>query len=273
MALRRRIGSALGAAAALAGAGVVAGAGVTAGLVGGTAGLVEGAARASLSRAHSAAVSGTRAVGTLLTGADPLPDGHLHDLLDAARGMVEPPPTRHTRRVWADRGRAQVELLVPDAQEAPEVRSALRRHLERLEGVEWATVNDVVGRVLVAFDERQVTVEDLVGTVTAIEKARGGQGLFPAPGDHPAHIQPSPSRCWSPRRGSSGSCTGGWARPAPNWRSPASAPCCTRSPRAPRCPRSTPPPRSRRSWRCAPTGRCGGAASGGCAARSPMTGS
>ena len=190
MALRRRIGSALGAAAALAGASVVAGAGVTAGLVGGTAGLVEGAARASLSRAHSAAVSGTRAVGTLLTGADPLPDGRLHDLLDAARGMVEPPPARHTRRVWADRGRVQVELLAPDAQEAPEVRSALRRHLERLEGVEWATVNDVVGRVLVAFDERRVSVEDLVGTVTAIEKARGGKGLFPAREDHPADIEP-----------------------------------------------------------------------------------
>jgi cation-transporting P-type ATPase I len=190
MSLRRRIGSALGAAAGLAGAGVVVGAGVTAGLVGGTAGLVEGTARASLSRAHAAVVTGTRAVGTLVTGADPLPDGHLHDLLDTARGMVEPPPARHTRRVWADRGRAQVELLVPDAQQAREVRSALRRHLERLEGVEWATVNDVVGRVLVAFDDRRVTVEDLVGTVTAIEKARGGQGQFPTREDHPADLEP-----------------------------------------------------------------------------------
>ncbi|MGY1679093.1 HAD-IC family P-type ATPase [Geodermatophilus sp. SYSU D01176] len=200
MALLRRFGaarSALGAAAGLAAAGAVAGAGVTAGLVGGTAGLVgetasvaRRGARASLSLAHAAAVTGTRAVGTLVTGADPLPDGRLHDLVDAARGMVEPPPARHTRRVWADRGRVQVELVAPDAQEAPEVRSALRRHLERLEGVEWATVNDVVGRVLVAFDERRVTVEDLVGTVTAIEKARGGQGLFPAREDHPADLEP-----------------------------------------------------------------------------------
>src|SRR5688572_2900320 len=134
----------------------VLGAAVTAGRVGGRAALGEGPARASPSRAHSAAATGPRAVGTLLTGADPLPDGHLHDLHDAARGMVEPPPARHTRRVWADRGRVQVELLAPDAQETPEVRSALRRHLERLEGVEWATVNDVVGRVLVAFDEGRV---------------------------------------------------------------------------------------------------------------------
>ncbi|SDN77421.1 cation-translocating P-type ATPase [Geodermatophilus sp. DSM 45219] len=193
MSLLRRFGAArgvLGAAAGLAGAGVVAGAGVTAGLVGETASVARRGAHASLSLAHAAAVAGTRAVGTVVTGADPLPDGRLHDLLDAARGMVEPPPARHTRRVWADRGRVQVELLAPDAQEAPEVRSALRRHLERLEGVEWATVNDVVGRVLVAFDERQVTVEDLVGTVTAIEKARGGQGLFPAREDHPADLEP-----------------------------------------------------------------------------------
>jgi cation-transporting P-type ATPase I len=190
MALRRRIGGALASAAALAGAGAVAGAGVTAGLVGGTAGLVGQAGRASLSRAHVAAVAGTRAVGTLVTGADPLPDGRLHDLLDTARGMLEPPPARHTRRVWADRGRAQVELCAPDAQEAPEVRRALRRHLERLEGVEWATVNDVVGRVLVAFDDRRVTVEDLVGTVTAIEKARGGKGQFPTREDHPADLEP-----------------------------------------------------------------------------------
>src|SRR3712207_8004897 len=87
--------------------------------------------------------------------------------------MLEPPPARHTRRVWADRGRVQVELLAPDAQETPEVRSALRRHLERLEGVEWATVNDVVGRVLVAFDERRVTVGHLLGPVAALEKKTG----------------------------------------------------------------------------------------------------
>ncbi|HZH22594.1 MAG TPA: cation-translocating P-type ATPase [Geodermatophilus sp.] len=193
MALLRRIGAArsvLGAAAGLAGAGVVAGAGVTVGLVGGTAGLVGGAARGSLSLAHAAAVTGTRAVGTLVTGADPLPDGRLHDLVDAVRGMVEPPPARHTRRVWADRGRVQVELCAPAAEEAPEVRHALRRHLERLEGVEWAAVNDVVGRVLVAFDERRVTAADLVGTVAAVERARGGTALSPDQPDHPADLEP-----------------------------------------------------------------------------------
>ncbi|SNS17235.1 cation-transporting ATPase I [Geodermatophilus pulveris] len=200
MALLRRIGAARGvldAAAGLAAAGVVAGAAVTVGLVGGTAALVgetasvaRRGARASLSLAHAAAVSGTRAVGTLVTGADPLPDGRLHSLVDVARGMVEPPPARHTRRVWADRGRVQVELCAPAADETPEVRRALRHRLERLEGVDWAAVNDVVGRVLVAFDERRVTAEDVVGTVTAIERARGGTTLSPDHADHPADLEP-----------------------------------------------------------------------------------
>jgi cation-transporting ATPase I len=153
-----------------------------------------GAARAlaggSLHLTKAAAVRGTRAAGTLLTGCDPFPDGRVRSLADVARGMVEPPLARHTRRVWSDRGRVHVELAAPAVEEAPEVRRALRRHLERLEGVEWATVNDVLGRVLVAFDGRRVKVEDVVGVVTAVEQARGGRQVFPQREDHPADLEP-----------------------------------------------------------------------------------
>src|SRR3954471_15583310 len=41
--------------------------------------------------ARRAAVTGTRAVGTVATGADPIPDGHVRHLADVARGMLEPP--------------------------------------------------------------------------------------------------------------------------------------------------------------------------------------
>src|SRR5688572_15909700 len=61
-------------------------------------------AELSLHVARRTAVSGTRAVGTLVTGGDPIPDGHVSHLADVARGMLEPPPVRHSRRVWADRG-------------------------------------------------------------------------------------------------------------------------------------------------------------------------
>ncbi|WP_232797011.1 HAD family hydrolase [Blastococcus atacamensis] len=158
---------------------------VGAGLVGGTA---TRAVSGSLHVAKRAAVSGTRAVGTLVTGSDPLPNGHLHDLLDAARGMVEPPAARHTRRVWRDRDHLQIEFAADDG--TPGATQSLRRHLERLEGVEWATVNDVVGRVLVAVDARRVGIEDVVGVVTDIEQARGGRSVFPQRPDHPADLEP-----------------------------------------------------------------------------------
>ncbi|WP_138731812.1 cation-translocating P-type ATPase [Modestobacter excelsi] len=207
MALLRRMGvarSAAGTVARLAvtGAGVaLAPVALTAGLLGEPARRAGDLARAaaggaatvaggSLSLARQAAVTGTRAVGTVVTGADPIPDGHVRHLADVARGMFEPPTARHTRRVWAERGHVHIEVTAPPAEDRPEVRRALRRHLERLDGVQWATVNDVVGRVLVAIDERQLSVEQVVGVVTAVEQSRGGTQVFPQRQDHPADLEP-----------------------------------------------------------------------------------
>ena len=173
---------------------------LTAGLLTGSARLGVRAARAavdatstvaggSFALAKSAAVGGIRLAGTVVTGADPVPDGGVQQLAEVARGMVEPPMARHTRRVWSARGRTHVELAAP-AVEGAEVRRTLRRQLERLDGVEWATVNHVVGRVLVSFDERRIHAEDVVGVVTAIEQARGGKQVFPQRADHPADLEP-----------------------------------------------------------------------------------
>src|SRR3954465_15880625 len=120
----------------------------------------------SLQLARSAAEAGTRAVGTLVTGADPIPDGHVRQLTHVARSIGAPPTARATRRVWAGRQHVHIEVEAPAAEDRSEVRRALRRHLERLEGVQWATVNDVVGRVLVGIDDRQVSVDEVVGVVT-----------------------------------------------------------------------------------------------------------
>jgi cation-transporting ATPase I len=207
MALLRRItaaGSAAGAVARLAatGAGLAAAPAVlTAGLLAEPTRAAGRLARAavdattavaggSLQLAKAAAETGTRAVGTLVTGADPIPDGHVRSLAGVARGMLEPPLARHTRRVWADRGHVHVEVAAPSAEDRSEVRRALRRHLERLEGVEWTAVNDVVGRVLVGIDDRRVSVDEVVGVVTAIEQARGGRQIFPQRHDHPADLEP-----------------------------------------------------------------------------------
>ncbi|MDT0276638.1 HAD-IC family P-type ATPase [Blastococcus goldschmidtiae] len=167
---------------------------VGAGLLGGAAGLTRDVARAGISGSveltRRAVVHGTRAVGTVVTGADPLPGGHLRDLVGTARGMLEPPEARHTRRVWGDRDRIQIEVEAPADDEPAEARRSLLRHLERLEGVEWATVNDVLGRVLVAVDTRRVGVDDVIGVVTEVEQARGGTRIFPQRPDHPADLEP-----------------------------------------------------------------------------------
>src|SRR5687767_11399320 len=85
------VGAVLAAAPAVATAGLLAEpARATARVARAAAGAAAGAGAAvadgSLHLARVAAVPVTRAVGTLLTGADPIPDGHLHSLVDAAKG-------------------------------------------------------------------------------------------------------------------------------------------------------------------------------------------
>jgi cation-transporting ATPase I len=173
---------------------------VTAGLVAGSARVGARAVRAaaetaagvateSVELARNAGVEGVRIAGTLATGSDPVADGRLARAAEVARAMFEPPQARHSRRVWAGRGRTHVELAAP-AVESRDVGRAVRRQLERLDGVEWADVNDVVGRVLVAFDHKRVRVEDVVGVVTAVEQARGGKQVFPQREEHPSDIEP-----------------------------------------------------------------------------------
>jgi cation-transporting ATPase I len=187
---------------AAAGAGLAAGSAVL------TAGLVVESTRAGARAARAAAattvaaaaksaelakdvgVGSVRIAGTLVPGSDRVADGSMGRLAGVARGMFEPPQARHSRRVWAAGGRTHVELAAPTLEGGPEVEQALRRHLERLEGVEWAAVNNVVGRVRVAFDDKRISVEDLVGVVTRIERARGGRQVFPQRDEHPADLEP-----------------------------------------------------------------------------------
>jgi len=136
------------------------------------------------------AKAGARAAGAVITGVDDATDGNLERLTEAGKAMFEPPDARRSRRVWVSRGRAHLELAAPAVEGGPSVRRALRRQLERLDGVEWAAVNDAVGRVLVTFDERRVRVDDVVEVIAAIEQARGGTQVFPLNPDHPADLEP-----------------------------------------------------------------------------------
>ncbi|SFO72303.1 cation-transporting ATPase I [Geodermatophilus dictyosporus] len=139
---------------------------------------------------RAVAAPGVRVVGRLVTGADPLPTGHVRELAGVVRGMFEPPQARRTPRVWAGPGVVQVEVPEPAPDAPPDAGRALRERLEGLEGVRWAAVNEVVGRVLVAVDERRVGVDDVVGTVGALHEAVAGDSGLPEREDHPADLEP-----------------------------------------------------------------------------------
>ena len=152
-----------------------------------------GARAAAESAAHGVSGSATglvRAAGRFVTGADDAADVTLERIAEAGRSMFDPPTSREHRRVWVSKGRAHLELATPAVEGDPSVRRTLRRHLQRLDGVEWAAVNGVVGRVLVTFDEGRVSVDDVVAVVAAIEQARGGTQVFPLNPDHPADLEP-----------------------------------------------------------------------------------
>jgi cation-transporting ATPase I len=63
--------------------------------------------------------------------------------------------------------------------------------LTRLPGVHWAEVNAILGRVVVAFDDRQVGVDDLIEVIEGAEEAYGvAAERFPDDRpEHPADVQ------------------------------------------------------------------------------------
>jgi cation-transporting ATPase I len=78
-------------------------------------------------------------------------------------------------------GRAHIEVRGVHIPGRGPLTGQVESALERVEGVDWAEVNAVIGRVVVAFDGDAVDVDDLVGVVTAAEEAAGvGGERFPA---------------------------------------------------------------------------------------------
>lgn len=64
--------------------------------------------------------------------------------------------------------------------------------MTRLDGVQWAEVNAVLGRVVVAFDDGQVDVDDLIDVIEGVEEAHElHQERFPLDRpEHPADREP-----------------------------------------------------------------------------------
>ncbi len=103
----------------------------------------------------------------------------------AARQHLRAPGRSH-RRTWVGNGRAHIEVRAVDRPDGQSLARQVERDLEALEGVDWAEVNAVLGRVVVAFDEDATTLDGLEATVGAAEEAHGVQEeRFPR--DRPPH--------------------------------------------------------------------------------------
>lgn len=99
---------------------------------------------------------------------------------------------RRQRRRWVGNGRAYIEVKGLDRPGSEYIGRHVEAALSRLEGVHWAQVNAVAGRVVVAFDGDQVDVDDLVELVGGVEEACGvGGDWFPGDRpDHPGDVEP-----------------------------------------------------------------------------------
>jgi cation-transporting P-type ATPase I len=80
-----------------------------------------------------------------------------------------------------------------------EIARAVERGLGALRGVDWAGVNEVLGRAVVAFDAEEIAPSDLVLAVEAVEAGLGvdEEGF---PGDRPEHpgdVEPLRQQMWA----------------------------------------------------------------------------
>ena len=79
------------------------------------------------------------------------------------------------RRVWEDGDREHVQLEAKGITRprAIRLRERVQRALEQVEGVRWAEVNAITGKVAVALSDPQTPVARLVSALEAVESAHG----------------------------------------------------------------------------------------------------
>jgi cation-transporting ATPase I len=99
---------------------------------------------------------------------------------------------RLARRVHAADGRAHIEVKGAHRPEHAALAADLREAVEALDGVHWAEVDAVVGRLVVVFDPEAIEVDDLVETIETIEDLHDvAEERFPHDRpDHPADREP-----------------------------------------------------------------------------------
>ncbi|MGK5639390.1 HAD-IC family P-type ATPase [Streptomyces sp. URMC 126] len=110
-------------------------------------------------------------------------------LAEAAGALAEGGRDRTRRRVWTSGGRTHLEVRgLGRGERHDRLATALRTALHRLEGVNWAEVNAVLGHVVIDADEDRVDLTDLLELVERLETEHAeqpGAGAFDAEGPRP----------------------------------------------------------------------------------------
>jgi cation-transporting P-type ATPase I len=112
--------------------------------------------------------------------------------LSRVAGLIPVPVGRGQRHRWAGHGRAHIEVKGIHLAANADFARRVEGELSRLEGVHWAQANPVLGRVVVAFDEGQLSMDDLTRVVEGLEDAHGlADERFPYDRpEHPADSEP-----------------------------------------------------------------------------------
>ena len=113
-------------------------------------------------------------------------------VLAAIAGRLPISPGRRQRRRWVGNGRAHIEVRGIHRPENHPAARGLEAALAEVDGVQWAQVNTVAGRVVVAFDGDQVGVDEICDVIEGVEDAHDlSDERFPHDRpDHPADSEP-----------------------------------------------------------------------------------
>ncbi|MGE5763117.1 MAG: heavy-metal-associated domain-containing protein, partial [Mycobacterium leprae] len=121
-----------------------------------------------------------------------LSPGALLGPLSSLADRLPLPTGRRQRRRWVGHGRAHIEVKGAHRPENADVARRVEEELAGLDGVRWAEVNAVLGRVVVAFDDGRLGVEDLMEVIDGVEAAHAlAAERFPRDrAEHPADAEP-----------------------------------------------------------------------------------
>jgi cation-transporting ATPase I len=113
-------------------------------------------------------------------------DGLLPRLVHAVERLGLPGPSRSERRAWVGDGRAHIEVHTGGEPGSEALGGGLERELAALPGVSWAQMNGTLGRLVVDYDQGELSTDDLIDSIATVEHAFEAH-REPFPNDRPEH--------------------------------------------------------------------------------------